>query len=98
MISGAKLCDLTEKQVRTYDDCLSKIIFNLPSVSCYQGDCEMCPEAENLIKNIEQRFEDNNEDNITYRQWMTTDRSTLERTVQSCSDFLELFAERLKTS
>jgi hypothetical protein len=54
----------------------------------------MCPGTEHLIKNIAQEFEDNNIDSITYRQWMTTDRSTLESTVQSC-DFLESFAEKL---
>jgi hypothetical protein len=37
-------------------------------VSCCQGDCEMCPGTENLIKNIEKKFEDNNIDNITYWQ------------------------------
>jgi hypothetical protein len=46
------------------------------------------------IRKIEQRFEDNNVDNITYRQWITTVRSTLETTV-SFSDFLKSFAEKL---
>jgi hypothetical protein len=78
--SGAELHDLNENQVKTYENCLSKIICNVPSVSCYQGDCEMCPGTENLINNTEKRFEDNT-DNIIYRQWMTTDRSTLETTV-----------------
>jgi hypothetical protein len=55
----------------------------------------MCPGAENLIKNSEQRYEDNSVDNITYRQWMTTDRSILDTTVHSSSDFLEFFAKTL---
>jgi hypothetical protein len=58
MISGVKLYDLTEKQVKTYNNCLSKIICNVPSVNCYQADCEMRPATENLIKNTDQRFED----------------------------------------
>jgi hypothetical protein len=37
----------------------------------------MCPGTKNLIKHIEQRMEDDNIENITYRQRMTTDRSTL---------------------
>jgi hypothetical protein len=53
----------------------------------------MCPGTENLIKNIEHRFEDNNIGNITYRQ--TTHRSTLETAVQSCNDFFESFAEKV---
>jgi hypothetical protein len=51
MFSGAKLYDLTEKKVKT-SDCSSKIICNVPDVSCYQGDCELCPGAVNLIRNI----------------------------------------------
>jgi hypothetical protein len=47
MISGANLYDLAEKQVKTYDDCLS---CNVPSVSFYQGDCTVHPGTENLIK------------------------------------------------
>jgi hypothetical protein len=73
---------------------MSKIICNVPSVCFYQGDCGMCPGSENLIKNTEQRFEEYI-DNISYRQWMATDRSTVETTVQSYSDFLESFAEKL---
>jgi hypothetical protein len=53
MILGAKLYDLTEKKVKTYDAGLSKIIFNVPSILCCQGDFEMCAMTENLIKNIE---------------------------------------------
>jgi ABC-type uncharacterized transport system ATPase subunit len=53
------------------------------------------PGTENRIRNIGQRFEGNNVDNITYIQWVTTDSSTLETTVQSCSDFFETFAEKL---
>lgn len=78
---------LTEKQVKTYNR-LSKIICNVPSVSCYQGDCEMRPGTVNLIKNTEEQSEDDNVDNTAYR-------STLETIVQSCNDFHKSFAEKL---
>jgi hypothetical protein len=55
----------------------------------------MCTGTENLIKRIEQRFENDNIDNITYKEWKTTDRSTPETTVQSCTHFLKSFAEKL---
>lgn len=45
--------------------------------------------TENVIK--KQRYEDNNLNYITYRQWMTTDRSILETSLLSCSDFFESF-------
>jgi hypothetical protein len=46
--------DMNEKQVRTYDNSLSTIIYNEPSVSGYQGDCEMFPGTEHLTRNIKQ--------------------------------------------
>jgi hypothetical protein len=51
MNSDAKLYDLAEKKVKT-SDCSSKIICNVSDVSCYQGDCEMCPGTENVVRNI----------------------------------------------
>jgi hypothetical protein len=37
---------------------------------CYHGDCEMHSRTENLIRNTEQRFDDNTTDNITYGMWI----------------------------
>jgi hypothetical protein len=54
----------------------------------------MCPETENLIRNTEYMSEDNNIDNITYRQWLISDRSTLETTVH-LADYIKSFAEKL---
>jgi hypothetical protein len=39
--------------------------------------------------------EDKNVDSITYKPVMTTDRSTLQTGIQSCSKFLESFAAKL---
>jgi hypothetical protein len=79
MISGTTLYNLTEKEVKAYDNCLFGIICNVPCVSCYQRHCEMCLGTEKLVRNTEQRFEENNIDDITCIQWMITDRSTLEK-------------------
>lgn len=95
IIPYAEVYNLTEKQVETYDDCLSKIICNVSIVSCYQGDCKVGPGIQNLLKSTEHRFSDNKTDNIPYKQWMTTDRQTLQTTVESYSDLLESFADKL---
>jgi hypothetical protein len=50
---------------------------------------------KNLIRNIEQKFENSSIDRLTYRQWMTADISTLETTTQFCGDFVKPFAEKL---
>jgi hypothetical protein len=67
-----RLYDLTEKHVQAYANCLSEIICKVPRACYYCGDCD-------LIINIEQRYENNNIDNITYRQWMTIDVSPREQ-------------------
>jgi len=95
MIAGAKLYDLTNGSIKTYKDCLSKIICNEPSKNCYLGNCEICPGSETLITDIAHKLEENYIDYITYRQWMYTDRSTLEIVVKSSSEFLESFSEKL---
>jgi hypothetical protein len=48
----------------TFNDLLC--FYNVLSVSCYQGDCQMCLGTRNLIGNTEQKSEDSNIDNITY--------------------------------
>jgi hypothetical protein len=54
----------------------------------------MWPGTEKLIRNIEQRFKNSSVDDTTYRQWMTTDRSTSETALQTCRDLLKTFAEK----
>jgi hypothetical protein len=55
----------------------------------------MCPGIKNLIRNIEQKFEDGSIDSLTCRQWMTADISTLETTAQFCGGFVKSLAEKL---
>jgi hypothetical protein len=54
-----------------------------------RDDCKMCQETEYLTWSVV-----SNTDNITCRQWITTDRATL-GTAQSCADFLKYFAKKL---
>jgi hypothetical protein len=35
-------------------------------------------------------------DEVTYKQWLTTDRSTLETITHSAEEFLEIFFEKLQ--
>lgn len=66
IISDAKSNDLTEKQTTAYHTCITKIICSVLSLNCYHGNGKTCPGTENLIKNNEHIFEDNNKANITY--------------------------------
>lgn len=78
--------------MKTYDDWLPKSICNMPVVSCYQGDCRMNPEIENLSRNYEQMSEGNNIDNKTYRQWLT---DQLWKQLCNLADYIKSFADKL---
>jgi hypothetical protein len=41
------------------------------------------------------RLNEDSTDNVTYRQWMTTDRSTLDINAQSCVTLQNSFAKKL---
>ena len=67
----------------TYRDCLAEVQCNPPSVQRFLGCCDQCPASDNLHTKLEAHFEEQMIDRIEYKQWTTTDRSTLETKVQS---------------
>jgi hypothetical protein len=45
-----------------------------------------------ILENI---FEENAIEAITHKQWLTTDRSTIETTIKSSEDFLDTLTDKL---
>ena len=55
-----------------------KIVCCIDNKECMLGWCENCPSEQNLLDFIEEFFGDNDEDHqVIYTQWDTTDRATL---------------------
>ena len=94
MFHGAKLETLTEKY--SYHNCLAEIQCNPPRIQCFLGGCEECPGVEKLQHRLEQHFDDNmTTDHVKFKQWTTTDRSTLETKIMTVDEFLRVFLNSL---
>ena len=91
MFHTIKLPDLN-----TYHDCLGKIMCNPPSQFCCLGECPVCPDIhlfkEELLSSLEKAVVDE----IIFKQWVSTDRSSLETFYLSAEDFVDLFCEKLE--
>jgi hypothetical protein len=88
MFQGAKLERMCEGY--SYHDRLAQIQCNPLGVKCFLGLCEECPGVEKLQEALEAYFDEQMIDQVEYKQWTTTDRSTLETKVQSVDEFLSL--------
>ena len=60
--------------------------------------CQDCPDKENLLNFLESAFLENGydmEDNTTYKQWISTDRSCLTTIQSTAQEFVELLRDKL---
>ena len=96
MISGMKLSQISDGQFQDYRDCLAALRCDPPTEDCYLNVCDQCPDHDKLRERIVKFMDDHMVDEIQYRQWTTTDRSTLEIKVQQSDDFLDTFMSMMK--
>lgn len=98
MIDGANINKLSANSdlvLSNYNDCLAQIICNPPSPDCYLLLCAMCPGINKIIKYLEELFDAEYVEHITYKQWVTIDRTNLEILQSSVEDFLDKFSSKL---
>ncbi|XP_044588550.1 uncharacterized protein LOC123267774 isoform X1 [Cotesia glomerata] len=98
MILGGKLCRLTEGSnlpVGTYNDCLNAIVCEEPTTECYFNTCANCPGIENIKQLLLTEMDNNGIDEVSYKQWVSTPKVTLETTIKSTLDFVDDFCEKL---
>jgi hypothetical protein len=79
-----------------YRHCLAILQCNPPMEKCYFGKCDQCPIKETFIELLTKAFDRRGIDNVEFRQWVSTDRSTLETSKLSMDDFIQNFHEKLK--
>ena len=94
-ISNLMVSDDTSLQ--TYHHCIAHVICNPPLPDCYLGSCSACPGVGMLKKSLTSVLDDNMIDSITYRQWITVDRSTLETISNTTDEFVDTFCSKLET-
>ena len=83
-------------QLTSPQDCLTKILCNLPSIECCLGSCDQCGDVEDLKSMLKSVFDTAAIEKVNYKQWNNTDRSTLEDRKEDVDDFTETFCETLK--
>lgn len=89
MIEGAKL-------KVDYKDLLDIIVCDVNNYKCMTGGCELCPGEEALSDMFsESEEEDSMPDNITFKQWVTSERTELETLIKPRDEFFELLIEKL---
>ena len=60
------------RELPTYHHYIAKILCNLPLPGCYLGDCSFCKD------HLTTCLDENLVDYVTFKQWVSVDRSTLE--------------------
>ena len=98
MMVGGKIPAIVLNSValKTYDHCFTQIICNPPSPSCYLGDCSSCSGIDQFKEQFMNAMDDNLIDIITYKEWVSVDRSTLETFVKPVEEIVECFCDRLE--
>jgi hypothetical protein len=71
------------------------MICNPPQTNCFFCDCSECPGPTDLKNTLENVFTDNAIENITFKEWILTDRCELVTIVKSSEEFIESLLEKL---
>lgn len=94
MLVGCKLKDLTshdELPFRSYKDCLARMMCNPPLQECFFFRCNSFPGIELLMEQISDIFSIHGIDEIIYKLWTATDRTSLITICRTLEEFLETF-------
>ena len=75
----------------TYKDLIAKTVCSIENKECMLGQCDKCPGKESLINHLYEFFGEYEEDfQIHYNQWQTTDRASLLNLTTDVPTFIEL--------
>ena len=83
----------------TYKDFMKLIVCDLENKMCMIHRCENCPGKEVLITSLQNQLlkddESDDEIEVTFAQWQTTDRANLINQTTSLNEFIELLATKI---
>ena len=68
-----------DRPIKSYKDIMMYVVCANPTEAYYFGDCKNCPGFEEVKERIEEAFELNYTENITYIQWMQIEKEHLSR-------------------
>jgi hypothetical protein len=90
MLEGLKLLQLTtnsDTRLCSYHPCLAIMICHPPTQKCFFNEYKECPgqsKVKEILKNIS---EESAIETVTCKQWLSTDRATLQTIIKSNEDF-----------
>lgn len=85
-----------DEEYGSYSDLLKKFVCLEPTESCYFRICENCPKNTEIKERIEEVFEKNYIEEISYKAWMSTDRCKLINVTSDISEFIDSLIESLE--
>ena len=98
LFESIKLYDLETTDglsVQSYQHCIAQAVCNPPMPSCYLGICEQCPGYSSVQTLLQNLFDDNMIDTVTFKQWVSVDRSSLETFSKTADEFVDFFCDKL---
>ena len=101
MFSEARLSEIVTPEginLFTYHHCLASTLCNSSLPTCYLGECTSCPGVSKLRDDhdLTTLLDENLIDNVTFKQWVSVDRSTLETYTKPVDEFVDMFCEKLE--
>jgi hypothetical protein len=80
-----------------YLDLIEKTVCSIENEQCMMGRCKKCPGKENVIAFLNSLEECQTLEEIEYKQWESTDKTTLNTLKAPISDFVENLADKITT-
>lgn len=85
-----------EDNLSDYKKILKMIMCDSPTDLCHLRKCSRCPGSTHLQNVLIELFEENFIESVTYKQWTSTDRSSLETISKRTDDFVDCLIEKLE--
>lgn len=79
-----------------YNDCFKVIMCENATRACYFVRCEKCPGLEVLKDILTTTLDENDIDDVMYRNWISKPRTSLEKFSKSSSEFINEFCSNIK--
>jgi hypothetical protein len=79
MFTASKIYQLTagtDSLPKTEQDCVTQLQYNPPTVDCCLGESKLCGKEEELRSRNETLYDENYMDEIAFKWWTYTDRTT----------------------
>ncbi|KAK3912458.1 ARL14 effector protein [Frankliniella fusca] len=96
MFNGAHLNQISDLNSKSPTDCIKFFVCTKPTTECYFRTCSKCPDKMKFVKLIQEYFDSEMVEEVTYNQWESTDRGNIITRISSIEDFIEDFVNLME--